>query len=463
MRRLLSLLLPVLALTACEETPPAVTPPQPKPTVAATATVAPAPADPAPVTDGDVTVGYAAGVQVVVKRIPGAEISAMQLYIRGGARTYTAADAGIARLALAVAASGGTAALDKDAYHRRLAALGSDLWSEAGADFASLKAKTPLAQWDDTFALLADVFLRPALPASDLEVQRQRQLATLRREQSDPDASLDLLVNQTVFKGHPFSNRAIGTEESVSKLTLDAVNAYLAGLREAGRLVLVTVGDVDPAHVLEKVKGTFGALPRGAYAETPFPALRFDKPTVSVTERKLSTNYIEAAFPAPGWSSPDFADAMVAMSHLHHRVFEEVRTKRNLSYAPAARLSTSSSVPYGFLYVTAVDPNATIKVMFDEVKKLQSDPIPEKELTATKSVYLTRYLMGNESTDGQASMLAGALLLGGDWKLARTLPDRIRAVTPAGVQAYAKKYLGRLQVVVLGDPTKIDKALFGSM
>jgi hypothetical protein len=30
------------------------------------------------------------------------------------------------------------------------------------------------------------------------------------------------------------------------------------------------------------------------------------------------------------------------------------------------------------------------------------------------------------------------------------------------VQAFAKKYGGRLQATVLGDPTKIDKALFGS-
>ncbi len=71
--------------------------------------------------------------------------------------------------------------------------------------------------------------------------------------------------------------------------------------------------------------------------------------------------------------------------------------------------------------------------------------------------------MGSETTDGQASMLAESALLGGDWKLSRTLPERIRAVTPADVQAYAKRYLGRLQMVVLGDPSKIDKGLFSSM
>ena len=89
--------------------------------------------------------------------------------------------------------------------------------------------------------------------------------------------------------------------------------------------------------------------------------------------------------------------------------------------------------------------------------------ITRSDLTGTKSVYLTKFLMSNEQTSGQAGMLATAQLLGGDWKLARTLPERIRAVTPAGVQAFAKKYMGRLQFTVLGDPAKVDKGLFTSM
>src|SRR5262249_19158289 len=136
-------------------------------------------------------------------------------------------------------------------------------------------------------------------------------------------------------------------------------------------------------------------------------------------------------------------------------------TKRNLSYAPGAGLG-GSSVPTGYLYVTAVDPNTTMKVMLDEARRLQAEPVSAKDLAGTKATYLTQYLMQNESTDGQAAMLADAELYGGDWKLARTLPERIRAVTPAGVQAYARKYLGRLQVVVIGDPAKIDRPLFGS-
>lgn len=451
-----------LALAACDgPMPDPVPPPQPLPSASATAPQAPA--DPAPVTDGDVTEAYANGVQILVKRIPNAELSAMGLFIRGGARDWTAANAGVERLALHVATSGGTAALDKDAFHRKLAAMGSQIGSESGVDHSSIKGKTLLARWDETFDLLADTFLRPALPATELELAREKQLQTLRHERESPDGELSFLVHQTLFKGHPMENRAVGTEESVAKLSLEAVKTHLGALRETSRLLFVTVGDVDPAHVIAKVKGAFGELPRGNYKEAPFPPLAFGAPAVSVTEKKLATNYIQGSFPAPGWASPDVADGMVAMSVLRFRFFEEVRTKRNLSYAPSAWLGTGTSVPLGGIYVTAVDPGATVKVMLDEAKKLVNEPVPEKELAGTKATYLTRYLMQNESTDGQADMLASAQLLGGDWRLARSLPERIRAVTPAGVQAFASKYVRRLQFVVLGDPSKIDKALFQSL
>jgi zinc protease len=449
----------LLALVACE-TPPPPPPPQPPPPEP---TVAPAPADPAPVTEGDVTVAYANGVKIIVKRIPGAEMAALQLYIRGGAREWTAADAGIERLALSTAVEGGTTSLDKDAFARRLASLGSEIDAEVRLDFASIDAKSLTSRWDETFALLADAFLRPALPASELEVVRQRQLASLHHEQENPDGLLGLRVHEALFKGHPFQNRSIGTIETVEKLGADAVAAHLARLRETSRLLFVTAGDVDPAHVVEKVAAAFGGVPRGAYVGAPFPRIAFDKPSLAVTEKKLATNYVQAAFPAPGWADADRPEAMVAMSLLRYRLFEEVRTKRNLSYAPGAGLGGSTTVPTGYLYVTAVEPNTTLKVMFDEVRKLQAEPISEKDLAATKATFLTTYLMQNESTEGQAGMLADAELLGGDFHLARTLPDRIRGVTPAAVQAYAKKYLGRMQMVVVGDPAKIDRALFRSL
>lgn len=465
MRHLTPFLL-ALALTACEAAPPPVTPDAvvltPAPVATTTPSAAPA-ADPATVTDGDVTVAWVNGLQILVKRIPGAELAAGHLYIKGGVRNWSAADAGLEELALSTAASGGTEKLDKDAFARRLAALGSGIGASSGNDYASVRMTSIVKEWDTTFGLLADAFLRPALPAAELETHRQRGLAGLRHEQDSPDGRLRFAMHQRVFAGHPYENRSTGTLESLGKVELKSLGAHLARLRQTSRLVFVATGDLDPAHVIDQVRATFGALPRGDYRETQLPRVAFDKPSLAVVEQKLPTNYCQSVFVAPGYAEPDYAHGLMAMSVLTDRLFDEIRTKRNLSYAPSARLSSSLSVGLGVLYVTAVDADAARKVTLDEVKSLQSELVSERELTSAKSTFLTGYLMENETMSGQASMLGRALLLGNDWHLARTLPDKIKAVTSAEIQAFAKKYAGRLQTVVLGDPAKIDRGLFGSM
>jgi predicted Zn-dependent peptidase len=68
-----------------------------------------------------------------------------------------------------------------------------------------------------------------------------------------------------------------------------------------------------------------------------------------------------------------------------------------------------------------------------------------------------------ESTDGQASTLGSDLLLTGDWRFQPKLNVQLQAVTAEQVQAYAKKYIAKMQVVLLGDPDKLDPAIATSL
>ena len=450
----------VLGLFGCDPAPGPINTPELTATPT-TSAVAPT-ADPPPITEGAISQLSINGMMVLVKRVPGAELAAVQLYVKGGARNWGAADAGVESLAVAVATSGGTSKLDKDAFARRLAALGSDIGASSGNDYSVFAAKALTPQLDETFDMLCDTFISPALPASELELQRQAMVSRLHHEEESPDARLGLLSHRSLFKGHPYENRAIGTLESVEKLSGEQVKTHLAKLRETSRLLLVVVGDVDATHIADLAKKKLGALPRGTFKDAPMPGLSFTKSQVDVTRDELPTNYIQGVFAAPGWRDPDFYAALVAMEHLGFRMFEEVRTKRNLSYAPKAAYRWSGGVPTGVLYVTAVDPAATIKVMFDEVKKLQAEKLGQKQLEAAKSTFLTGSLMGTETTDGQASSLARAQILGGDWRVQQTLLERVKAVTAEDVQAFAKKRIAHLQFQIVGNGT-IDKGLFGSL
>ena len=146
---------------------------------------------------------------------------------------------------------------------------------------------------------------------------------------------------------------------------------------------------------------------------------------------------------------------------LSDRLFEEVRTKRNLSYAVGAGL-IGNRVNAGFLYVTAVEPDTTLKVMRHEVERLAAEPISPNRLAETVNELLTAYQMGQEANMDQAATLGVYELVGGGWRRAGSYPDRVRAVTSADVQRVARRYLRNLRFVVIGDSSKVDRRLFTS-
>jgi predicted Zn-dependent peptidase len=421
------------------------------------------PRDPAPVTKGDVTVMQWRGMEILVKRRRGAEFVAARLYVKGGARNWGKDDAGVEQLALAVATSGGTERLAKDVFARRLAHLGSTVSSVATNEYSAIATKSLVAHWPETFFLMADTFLRPALPPAEIELQRQRQLAELKHEQEDPDRALSVLLHHALWKDHPLDNRSIGTLDSVAALARPKLASHLDKLRATSRLLLVVVGDVAPEVVQDMTMVAFASVPHGDYLDRPFEKVALNEPRLVTEERKIPTNYVMTAAFGPSWSAPDFPAAIVTMEILGKREWEEVRTKRNLSYAPGAYFSRATSLPRGGIYVSAVDPTPTFQVMLAEVRRLREEPVAPADLEGYRSVFITHYLTEGETTDGLAMLLAEAQLFGGSWELADTLPRALRAVTPEDVQRYAKKYFGHMVTAVVGDPAKLDRGMFTSM
>src|SRR5438552_13636583 len=163
------------------------------------------------------------------------------------------------------------------------------------------------------------------------------------------------------------------------------------------------------------MRANLAKLPRGNYKTEQVPQLSFEKSSVEVTARELPTNYIQGMFTAPGLTSPDIYAMRIASSILRDRVFEEVRIKRNLSYAPDAFLRNQSA-NIGGLYVTAVDANQAVRVMLNEIARLQREPISRDDINAVIAQFLTTYYIGQETNAAQAAELAQYELIGGGWR-----------------------------------------------
>ena len=398
------------------------------------------------------------GLKVLVKRREGSQTVAVQLYIRGGVENVTATNAGVEAFMLNVA-SEASLSYPRDRMRKELARMGTVIGESVNYDYLALAMAATRANFDKSFDIFADVAMNPAFTKEDVDLVKTRLIASLSGETDEPDPYLQRLQEKVAYAGHPYLNRPEGTAETISRLTAEDLRAYHKGIMQTSRLLLVIVGDLDPAQLKPRIAATFGKLPRGEYKTPVLPQLAFNASSVEVTSRELPTNYIQGLFTAPPIISPDIYPMYVASSLLRDRVFEEVRVKRNLSYAPDAFLRTQAA-NIGGIYVTAVDANQAVRVMLNEITRLQREPVNKDDITAVIAQFLTTYYIGQETNAAQAASMAQYELIGGGWRNSLQFLEKLRAVAPADVQRVSQKYMRNIRFVVLGNPSQIDKSVF---
>ena len=398
------------------------------------------------------------GLKVIVKRRPGSATVAAGLFIRGGAMNATAQNAGLEGFMLSTATEG-SVKFPREVLRREIARTGGSISSGSNYDFSVLALASTLEDFDRSWDVFTDVAMNPAFAANDVELTREKILTALRSSEDDPDGFLQVLINRTLNAKTSYENDPNGTIENISRFKALDLRDYHKKTMETSRLMLVIVGDLDAAVLKNKIAATLGKLPRGAYKEPVVKGFDFSKPTLDVTARDLPTNYIQGVFDAPSIKSPDFYAMRVATTLLRERVFEEVRTKRNLSYAPSADMG-SLSINSGNIYVTAVDANQAVSVMFDEINGLKTVPVTERDISGVAGQFLTTYFIGQETNAAQAAELARYELVGGGWRNAFEFIDRVKQVKPADVQRVSQKYMKNLRFVVLGKSSSIDRTIF---
>ncbi len=409
---------------------------------------------------GGTTKFVVSGIPVIFKPVRANDVVAVRLYLRGGSANLTAATAGIESFMLE-AAQEGTTKYGKDALNERLVETGTAISAEAGFDYSVLALRGVRQHWDEAWDLFSEVALRPTFPANEVELVRGKILDQLKRIPDQPDSYLPFLADSSFYAGHSYAVRPAGTPQSIASIQRNALADWHRRRLTKENLLIVVVGNVSRADLTSKIAAAFGRLPARGSSAVPAKALSGITPDLLVVKRDLPTNYITGYFAAPSLGERDYAALRIAIDVLSDRLFEEVRTKRNLSYAVFAGMG-NRAVNQGSVYVTAVDPDTTLKVIFSEVKRLQREPLPRTTLAESVSGFVTQFWLGQQTSMGQAAQLGAFELVGGGWANLYRFVDSLRLVTPADVQRVASKYMQRARFAVIGDPAKVDRAFVTS-
>jgi zinc protease len=398
------------------------------------------------------------GLKILVKRRPSSPTVAAGIFFKGGARDLTPQNAGIEKVTLATATEA-TKSYPRQRLRKEMSRLGTVITTGINPDYSALSLISTKGAFETSWKMFVDVAINPVFAPEDVSRIKENALTALRTSKDSPEGLLDDAKDRIVYAGHPYVNSPDGTVESITKLQPADLAAWHKRLLQTSRMLLVIVGDVEPDAIKALATAAFSSVPRGTYKDTAVPALNFAQGSVDVTQKGVETDYVAGVFTAPSLRDPDYYAMRTAVTLLQNAVFNEVRVKRNLSYAPDAELA-SFAANTGEISVSSKQPTEAVSIMLNEIKKLRQSPVENDEIARIADFFATTYYLKQETSAAQAGELAQYEIIGGGWRNSLSFLDKMRAVRPADVQAAATKYMKNIRFVVVGNPSDVDKNVF---
>ena len=304
------------------------------------------------------------------------------VYFPGGRTWDTRETAGLTRLALS-ASMKGSKNRDAEQLQDEAARLGARLASAAGADYASFTLSCLARNLPGALDVLADILLNATFPETEVEKERETQLARILRLRDNTYGFPMMLARRAACGDHPYGIPAAGYEDSVAALTREQLTGRFGDLIRAEGSLVAAAGYFDTEELLALLEEKLAALPAGA-GKTPAPDAPAFSPASEIVERnKAQTGQAFAfgALPANSALMPALSVLLNIASGMGGRLYNEVREKRNLAYTVHAsmELNLLGGLILNYAATSPENEEKARDLMLEEWKRLAAGDISLEE------------------------------------------------------------------------------------
>lgn len=277
------------------------------------------------------------------------------------------------------------------------------------------------------------------------------------RVDNQPYGSFQAEIMSHAFTVHPYQWTPIGSMADLDAAQeSDYVNFYKK-FYIPNNACLSIAGDLNIKSTKKLIKAYFGDIPKGE-AVIP-PSIVEPEKTAQVRDTVYDNIQLPAvmmAYHSPALGTDDaYAMDMVSMilsqgssSRLNKRIVEEDQQAVFVGAFPFPLEDPGIFIAFSVVNAD-VKPDVVEKSIMEEVAKLQTELISEKEFEKLQNQVENDVVSGYSSQAGIAENLAQYYMYYGDTELINTEIKKYQAVTREGIMNAAKKYLTVNNSVVL--------------
>lgn len=282
----------------------------------------------------------------------------------------------------------------------------------------------------------------------EFEKEKNKLIGEISAELDSPKTATMDLYCRKMFENHYYGNSMTKILENIDKITKqDVIEAYQSILNNSKK-VLAIVGATSKDEILPQIENTLGELPKSIDND-----YNIEQPIL--TETKQAENVkadLNQAHIIKGWQVPTYGEKdypalillniILGASGLSSRLFLELRDKKGLAYVVRSSYETYKLAGNFMIYIAteAKNINVSLQGFNEEINKIKTYPVSEKELADAKNNLIGKCAFLEETNLQQACSYAKYGVIGFDFDYTDKIKEMVKEVTAEQILECAKKY-----------------------
>lgn len=340
--------------------------------------------------------------------------------------------------------------------------LGATITVEMEPEALHVRGRALARNSESALALAVEMLLQPRFDAGEFAIAKRRTLDEIQERAANPLAIADREFARLVYgPQHRLSTPAIGTEESVTALSLDDLRDWYAANLSPRLASFHVVGAIPQATLMATLDDLLGGWQADDVVVPDYPlpetlaASRlyfYDVPGASQSVFRFGS----LALPA---TDPDYYPAVVMNYRLGGGGFasqltQEVREGKGYTYNINSGFA-GSRLPGPFRVASGVRANVTFEAaaLVRDLLANYAAGFGETDMEVTRNYMLKSQARAFETLDAKLAVLQNMSAYGWPSDYAREREAIVRAMTVSDIQALAREYIdpNRMIYLVVGD------------
>ncbi|PKM85979.1 MAG: peptidase M16 [Firmicutes bacterium HGW-Firmicutes-12] len=349
------------------------------------------------------------GIRIVTEKIPAVRSVAIGIWVGTGSRHEDQNNSGISHFIEHLMFKGTEKRTAAD-IAESLDSVGGQLNAFTTKEFTCYYAKILDEHLDLAIDVLTDMFFNSKFSDQAIEKERGVVEEEIRMYEDTPDDLIHDLFVKTVWPEHSLGKPILGSIESLEKISRKDVVNYMEKNYLPERIVIAVAGNIEHQDVQNKLKPIFENMNN---INTPKKISPPDNTISNVTNIYRKTGQVQICLGTEGIANSD--DRLYSLSIINNvmggglssRLVQSIREERGLAYSVFSYHSAFSDTGL-FTFYAGTSPkkyDEVIKLLMQEIKRIATQGVTEKELNRTKEQIKGNLYLGLESVSSRMSRL----------------------------------------------------------